>query len=310
MDSIKTAATLIAQGEIAAFPTETVYGLGANALDAAAVAKIFKAKGRPADNPLIVHVADEAMLAKVAKRITPVQRKLMEKFWPGPLTILFEKNDAVPDIVTAGLSRVAVRMPEHPIALSLIKEAGVPIAAPSANKSGRPSPTTAAHVLEDHPGMVVVDGGETGQGLESTVVAVDEEPRILRLGAITVEKLQEVIPGISINNKSSVPESPGQKYRHYAPDLPLRLFEHDQLDQMKRCAKKGTTVLCKNQFAAEFPDAKVIELGNTDEKMAHNIFAALRTPKEGTILVLGVPKKGIGRTIMDRLERAQNTQEQ
>jgi L-threonylcarbamoyladenylate synthase len=300
---IKQAARTIKGGGLVAFPTETVYGLGANALDGDAVRKIFKAKGRPADNPIIVHITDERMLRGVVRRVPKEARALMRRFWPGPLTVLFEKSDAVPDAVTAGLPTVAVRMPSHPVARALIKAAGVPIAAPSANRSGRPSPTTAAHVLQDFPRTMVLDGGPCAHGLESTVVSVDGTPRVLRLGAITLERIRRAVPGIALAGRASgIPVSPGMKYKHYAPSKPLLLFT--SLAKLRSYAKAHphAVVMCKDQYAKRFPNA--ILLGKTDEDVARNLFAALRTKRGTELLALGVRKSGHGRAIMDRLERA------
>lgn len=306
---IDTAAALIREGSVVAFPTETVYGLGADALDPDAVAKIFEMKGRPADNPLIVHVSDRSMLNRVVASIPPEAEPLMQRFWPGPLTIIMEKGDAVPGITTGGRGDVAIRMPDHPVALRLIAAAGVPIAAPSANRSGRPSPTSAAHVLEDFPGLMVIDGGETRHGLESTVISLAGTPALLRLGAVTLEQLREVIPGIEVRTKAAAgeaPQSPGQKYRHYAPSVPMRLFT--DIEALKEEARKhhDATILCKEGHVEELSglDARVISLGKDEEEFGRNIYAALRSTKEGILLVLGVERRGIGSAIMDRLERA------
>jgi L-threonylcarbamoyladenylate synthase len=200
---------------------------------------------------------------------------------------------------------VAVRMPDHPIAIALIKTAGTPIAAPSANKSGRPSPTKAAHVREDFRGIYILDHGETHHGIESTVVAVDGAPRVLRLGAVTLEQLREVIPNIKVQTKSSgAVASPGMKYKHYAPKLPLILFKPTKLPELKAYAKNPrTVVLCKEKYVKLFKNA--VNLGKTDEDVARNIYSALRAKRmRGTLLVLGIPKRGIGKAVMDRLERA------
>lgn len=299
---IRTAARMLKKGEVVAFPTETVYGLGANALDANAVAKVFLLKGRPADNPLIVHIGDDRMLATVAGSISPIAKRLMKRFWPGPLTIIFRKKSAVPSITTGGRADVAVRMPKHPVALRLIKEAGVPIAAPSANRSGRPSPTAAAHVLEDFPNLFVIDGGETQHGVESTVISLVGKPAILRLGAISVEEIREIIPAVAVKTRpvGNVAASPGQKYKHYAPSIPLYLFRN--ADTLKEHVKKDSVILCREQDLKRFTNA--VSLGKTNEEIAHNIYAALRTYKNGELLILGVPNKGLGRTVMDRLEKA------
>jgi len=305
--NLHEAARILKEGGIVAFPTETVYGLGANALDAEAIKKVFAAKGRSTDNPLIVHVCSSEQLHLVVRSISPLARKLMRKYWPGPLTIIFPASDALPIETTGGLTTVAVRMPAHDLALALIQEAGVPLAAPSANKSGRPSPTTWQHVRDDFPDIPLLEGEVTKHGLESTVVSVEGRPRILRQGALSLEELKKFVPGIVVGvQHPERAESPGLKYKHYAPDRPLRLFGPRQKKRMQMyCKGKDVVVLCQNKHVEDFPDAKVVPLGSTDEEMAQNLFSALRTrlpAKE--LVVLGVSKKGIGRTIMDRLERA------
>lgn len=221
---IKKAACLLKEGGLVAFPTETVYGLGANGLDPSALRKIFEAKGRPQDNPLILHVAELKDAFHLAEKVPSKARILMEEFWPGPLTLVLPKSRFVPPEVTAGLDTVAIRMPAHPLALALIREAGLPIAAPSANRSGYPSPTTASHVLDDLEGRIdaVLDGGPTGIGLESTVLDVSgERPVILRPGGVTEEDLRRVIGEVEldrgITDSGIAPKSPGMKYTHYSP---------------------------------------------------------------------------------------------
>jgi L-threonylcarbamoyladenylate synthase len=302
MDHIQKAAAIICGGGIVAFPTETIYGLGANAFDLSAVAKIYTTKGRPSDNPLIVHVSDMQMLRDVVREISHNAQSLIDAFWPGPLSILFEKNDRIPENVTR-LHTVAVRMPDHPIALSLIRTAGVPIAAPSANKSGNPSPTSIQHVKEDFPEVYILDGGESQHGVESTVVSVNP-PCVLRLGAVTLEDLQMIVPEMALaTNAADVPASPGMKYRHYAPKVPLILF-HNKEDLLQ-AAKSNDVIVCAEEYVAEFRNiAPVLSLGDTYESAAKNLFKILRTDKGERILVLGMEKKGLGRTIMDRLERA------
>lgn len=305
-DRFARAAERLRAGEIVGIPTETVYGLGANALDAGAVAKIFEAKGRPSDNPLIVHISDRAMLDRVVRSVPPVAEKLMQRFWPGALTIVFPKRAEVPDVVTGGLPTVAVRMPRHDLALALIRAAGVPIAAPSANPSGRPSPTTAAHVRRDFPRLLIVDGGRAEHGVESTVVAVDGTPRVLRVGAITLEQLREVIPGIKVAEHvdTAPPPSPGMKYRHYAPEVPLILFRPTKITELqKRAKERARVVLCRERYLPLFPRA--VSLGESDEEIAANLFDLLRRDWQAReLLVLGIPKRGLGRTVMDRLEKA------
>jgi L-threonylcarbamoyladenylate synthase len=325
---ISAAARTIRRGGVVAFPTETIYGLGANAFDDAACKKIYVLKGRPSDNPLIVHISDEAMLRSVVARIPAAARPLMNRFWPGPLTIIFPKGSRVAPTVSR-LATVAVRMPNHPVALALIDAAGVPIAAPSANKSGSPSPTTAQHVRDDFrnaSNLIILDGDDTKtpattrmtsrHGIESTVVAVDGTPRVLRLGAITLEQLQSVVPDIRIathkQQPEATPESPGMKYQHYAPKQPLHLFGPRQIAALKRCAKDTANcpdpvILCKDRFAKElarYSRHPIVSLGRTDDDVARNLFSALRTPHGKTLLVLGVARRGIGRSVMDRLERA------
>jgi L-threonylcarbamoyladenylate synthase len=293
--SLRAAAARLRRGELVAFPTETVYGLGANALDEKAVAKIFAAKGRPQDNPVIVHVSDLKMLRKVAEPPSPRAKALLARFWPGPLTLILPKKSSVPSSVTAGLDTVAVRMPQG-LARDLVRLAGVPIVAPSANVSGRPSPTTAAHVAEDFPDVYVLDGGPTAHGLESTVLALDP-PSVLREGAIPGDFLRRMIPGLRLpgarkraSGGDSPAVSPGTKYTHYAPARPLILF-----------LRKSSLL----SYAKAHPKALVLSLGSSPEEIGRNLFAALRTRRKGTeLLVLSVPRRGIGRAVMDRLVRA------
>jgi L-threonylcarbamoyladenylate synthase len=291
--SLRAAAARLRKGDLVAFPTETVYGLGANALDEEAVATIFAAKGRPQDNPVIVHVSDLKMLRRVIGLMPPLATRLAARFWPGPLTLILSKKSSIPSSVTAGLDTVAVRMPQG-LARDLIRLAGVPIAAPSANLSGRPSPTTAAHVAEDFPDVYVLDGGPTKHGLESTVVALSPHPVVLRQGALSEELLRKVIPGLKApparKNKRGVAVSPGTKYTHYAPSRPLILF------------LKESSLL---SYAKAHPKALVLSLGSSPEEIAKNLFAALRTRRRGTeLLALAVPRRGVGRAVMDRLTRA------
>lgn len=232
--SIKKAAAILRENGLVAFPTETVYGLGANALVEEAAEKIYAAKGRPSDNPLIVHIADTAAVYELAAQVPQKALMLMEAFWPGPLTIILPKKSIVPDGTTGGLNTVAIRMPSHPVALNLIRESGLYIAAPSANTSGRPSPTKACHVMEDMNGRIdmVLDGGSVGIGIESTIVDLTGDiPTILRPGFITVSMLQEIIGEVAIDraliepSPDIRPKAPGMKYTHYAPSGELTIVE-------------------------------------------------------------------------------------
>ena len=232
------AARLLRAGEVVAFPTETVYGLGANGMDAEASGKIYAAKGRPSDNPLILHIADFAQLDGIAKDISEDAWKIMKAFWPGPMTIVLNKKEEVPKETTGGLNTVAIRMPSHPVARELILKTGLPIAAPSANRSGRPSPTEASHVMEDMEGHIpmIIDGDKVGIGIESTIIDMTgDKPVILRPGYITPEMVDEVVSGVSIDPAilggpmaaGMKPKAPGMKYRHYAPAGDMWLVEGD-----------------------------------------------------------------------------------
>ena len=327
-EQIGEAAALLRSGQVVAFPTETVYGLGANALDPEAVARIFKAKGRPADNPLIVHIADP-MDADAIAEVPPPARMLMDAFWPGPLTLVMRKYDNIPSIVTAGLPTVAVRMPAHPVALSLIKTAGVPVAAPSANRSGRPSPTSAAHVAEDMEGRVplILDGGSCRVGIESTVLDVSESPfTLLRPGDVTVDMLEDIlgepvqIPGavLAALGEGQAPRSPGLKHTHYAPRAPVTVVTGTQehivahiLRQIPIYAEEGRTlgILSASETAGRYHGARVIPLGSrhAPREMARGLFSALRQMDAwgvDAILAEGIAPSGDGLAFMNRLLRA------
>lgn len=319
---IVEAAQLLKEGELVAFPTETVYGLGANALSDTAVSKIFTAKGRPADNPLIVHISNVGQLELLADGIPDKAVLLMGEFWPGPLTfILKQKQDTVSPLVTAGLETIAVRMPDHPIALALINAAGVPVAAPSANKSGTPSPTAAEHVLNDLGGFIagVVDGGQTGVGVESTVLdCTAETPVILRPGGLSKEDIEKVIGEVdedpALNNAGSAPKSPGMKYRHYAPAAPLFLVDGDkewvqELIDEKRSAGLKVGVLAPSESACFYRADKIAVCGSREDlkSVAHSLYQALRSfdGKSLDIIYSEVfPADGMGAAIMNRLEKA------
>ena len=320
------AGRVIRAGGLVAFPTETVYGLGANGLDGEAVEKIFEAKGRPADNPLILHVAKKSDVKQLWSHVPDNAKRLMDAFWPGPLTLIFVKSEIIPDEVTAGLDTVAVRMPEHKTALALIRAAGVPIAAPSANLSGRPSPTTAEHVLEDMDGKidVILDGGNCSVGVESTVLTLVGKPTILRPGGITREMLEQIIGPVEVSpavlrplKDDEIAESPGMKHRHYAPDAevvvavgsPRRIAsilcrEYEIEEAMgRRCVVLGTeqTRTCYNGMNCDI-------IGDRDDPttLCRELFSALRrwSGKVDVILAEGISETDQGLAYMNRLLRA------
>lgn len=314
--SIRRAAALLRAGELVAFPTETVYGLGADALNGEAAARIFAAKGRPADNPLIAHIAGESGLAVlIAGEPCACARKLMRAFWPGPMTLIFPKSPRVPREVTAGLDTVAVRMPSHPVARALIRAAQTPIAAPSANRSGRPSPTTAAHVLEDMEGRIplILDGGPCEVGLESTVVDVTgARPRILRPGGVTLEMLEGVVGVVDVDEgvlhqlqAGSQARSPGMKYKHYAPKGEVTIVTGpraaQEIARLYDAADGRAAILAFSQ--ADYGARRVYRLKNAPGEL----FAALRQLDEDgmeTIYAEDVPTAGVGLAVMNRLMRA------
>ena len=314
--SIRRAAALLCAGELVAFPTETVYGLGADALNGEAAARIFAAKGRPADNPLIAHIAGESGLAGlIAGEPCACARKLMRAFWPGPMTLIFPKSPRGPREVTAGLDTVAVRMPSHPVARALIRAAQTPIAAPSANRSGRPSPTTAAHVLEDMEGRIplILDGGPCEVGLESTVVDVTgARPRILRPGGVTLEMLEGVVGDVDVDEgvlhqlqAGSQARSPGMKYKHYAPKGEVTIVTGpraaQEIARLYDAADGRAAILAFSQ--ADYGARRVYRLKNAPGEL----FAALRQLDEDgmeTIYAEDVPTAGVGLAVMNRLMRA------
>lgn len=319
---ILQAAALLRANEVVAFPTETVYGLGANAASTAAVKKIFQAKGRPSDNPLIVHIADHNQLEEIAADIPRVAYTLIEQFWPGPLTlILKKKGNVICDEATAGLSTIAVRMPAHPVALALIQESSLPIAAPSANLSGRPSPTSAMHVLADLNGKIagVVDGGETGIGVESTVLdCTTEIPTILRPGGVTKEQLEQVIGRVNVDaallDEKQVPKSPGMKYAHYAPKSPLIIvdggpFFLQQLVDKQRALGKQVGILTTEERRHVYKADVVLACGERANlsTVANRLYDTLRAFDDTDVEIIyseSFPADGIGAAIMNRLKKA------
>ena len=325
--SLALASSLLRDGQLVAFPTETVYGLGADAFNSEAVLSIFAAKGRPADNPLIVHIADRAQLADIGE-VTPVAERLMDAFWPGPLTLLFRKKPAVPMAVTAGLDTVAVRMPSHPVAAELLRVSGVAVAAPSANRSGKPSPTTAAHVLEDMNGIIplILDGGDCDVGVESTVLDITgDRPCILRPGGVTKAMLEAVLGPVEVAGsvlrplgKDEKALSPGMRYKHYAPDGQVTLVEGepDAVVAAMRllCAEAAANghrccAMCFTEHMDALRAFAPHDIGAMDrpEETAHRLFATLRSLDEEKMDVIFsevVPPTGVGLAVMNRLGRA------
>lgn len=319
--SIIEAARLLNQQQVVAFPTETVYGLGADATDESAVQHIFEAKGRPADNPLIVHVANGDQVKELVPEIPPLARKLMDEFWPGPLTLVLQSNGTAASNVTAGLSTIGIRMPDHPLALALLRAAGKPLAAPSANRSGKPSPTTAQHVYQDLNGRIagILDGGPTGVGVESTVLdCTTEIPVILRPGGITKEDLEEILPQVMIDpalaDEKHQPKSPGMKYTHYAPEAPLWLIDGEdeffqrQLNQLMEDGQR-VGVIASDQLAEKLDYQLLIRCGsrNNLNQVAERLYGALREFKKADIDVIlceSFPETGVGAAIMNRLNKA------
>lgn len=314
--AIARAATRLRAGGLVAFPTETVYGLGANALDARAVANIYAVKHRPRFDPLIVHVADAVSAADYATGIDGRARRLMERFWPGPLTLVLPKRPVVPDIVTAGLDTVAVRQPAHPVALDLLRAARFPIAAPSANPFGYVSPTTAAHV-RDMLGPAldeIIDGGPCSVGVESTVLALDG-PRavLLRPGGVTLEQLESVIgkidtPSSSGDSARPDPRSPGTLPSHYAPRVPLVLLQPGQaVPRPAQGERVGLLTFAPRADAPGYAVTEHLSVNGDVIEAAANLFAALRrldAQDLQRVIVEPVPETGLGRAIMDRLRRA------
>ena len=321
------AGALVRAGQVVAFPTETVYGLGANALNPQAVAKIFAAKGRPQDNPLIVHIARKEDIDSLTTGLNANARKIMEHFMPGPLTIIVPKAEIIPDVTSAGLDTVGVRFPINKYAQEFILACGCPIAAPSANLSGRPSPTNAQDVLEDMQGKVagILDGGSCGVGLESTVVdTTSPVPTICRPGGVTYEMLTEVLGAVEIDpallgDKNFKPIAPGMKYRHYAPKEPVYLLEGNAVELLPALVGKAVAsglrvgVLCDAAMSAQLAQLKQQEgillscWGESREALAADLFYLLRDfdrTQPDVILAQGVSEDGIGLAIMNRLRKA------
>lgn len=331
--AINEAGAIIREGGLVAFPTETVYGLGANALDEQAAAKVYAAKGRPSDNPLIAHICNREMLVPLVKNIPETAKKLMDAFWPGPLTLIFEKSDIVPKGTTGGLDTVAVRYPDHPIAHSLIQAAGVSIAAPSANLSGKPSPTLGEHVIDDMNGRIdmIIDGGMVGMGLESTIIDVTVDPPVvLRPGFVTYEMAKGVVGQLDIDRailkkpeEGLKPKAPGMKYRHYAPAADYSIYRGEakkvadkiaMLANEKSNAGMNVGIITADQHMKLYEgklneNIRVVSLGDLDnlETIAGKLFQALRDfDKSGTQFIFGeaFSEDNIGWAIMNRLTKA------
>ncbi len=327
MEMIRKAGEIIRLGGLVAFPTETVYGLGGDALNADSSRKIYAAKGRPSDNPLIVHIANLEALFSIARTIPAVTFKLAERYWPGPLTMIFEKTDKVPSQTTGGLETVAVRMPSDRIARALIEASGGYIAAPSTNRSGRPSPTVAKYVIEDLDGRVdmIIDGGEARLGLESTIVDLTgEKPVILRPGYITKEMLEEILGSVEMDrtafeeNSSQPPKAPGMKYRHYAPRGNLTIVE-GELEQVRNFINRElrnsedqgsrTGVIATDETAGSYRASSIKSVGRRKDEVqiARRLFRILREFDDEGIEVIyseSFEGRGVGQAVMNRLLKA------
>lgn len=328
IDKVDEAVEILLHGGLVAFPTETVYGIGANSLNPEAVKKIFIAKGRPQDNPLILHIAKFEDLYKYVKEVPKNAEILMKEFWPGPLTMIFKKSEIVPTINTAGMDTVAIRMPSNKIAHTLLKRAGIPVSAPSANLSGKPSPTNASHVIHDLNGRVdmIIDGGRCDVGVESTVVDMtSERPTILRPGGITKEMIKDILGDILVDPivykkppKGLKPKAPGMKYKHYSPDAEVYIVKGDldnavkkiqELSELQLNNGKKVGIMATEQTREKYQKGEVIVVGDREkpETIARNLFNALREfDKRGIEIVYseGFGYDKIGLAIMNRLEKA------
>ena len=325
--ALREAGAILKNGGLVAFPTETVYGLGGNALDADAARRIYAAKGRPSDNPLIIHIAETDALEAVAESVPESARALAEAFWPGPMTLIVPRGSAVPHATTGGLETVAVRMPSHPVASELIREAGGFVAAPSANASGRPSPTTAQHVLEDLDGRIdmIIDAGPVQIGLESTIIdCTTNPPMILRPGYISREMIGKVTggvgvdPGIIAETADVRPKAPGMKYRHYAPKAEMNIVEGSAgpvAEMIRRLAREKMNagckvgILCSEESADAYPEGVVRSVGaaRDEETIARHLYDTLRAfDADGVDFIYSeafhTPR--IGPAIMNRLQKA------
>ncbi len=313
--AIELGAELIKAGEVVAFPTETVYGLGGNALDPTCVSKIYAAKGRPADNPLIVHISKIEDIYPLVSEFSERNKRVVEKFMPGPITLLFPKSDIVPSSVTAGLKTVGIRMPKSEIAREFIEKAGVPIAAPSANASTRVSPTTALHVYEDMKGRIplIIDGGDSEVGIESTVLDLTGDiPTILRPGAITPEMLAEVVGSVRTHKGEiiSTAPAPGMKYKHYAPTVPMVVAKDMEslLAEYDSKSKNGVDVvaLIRGQAAGMMGSRRFVNLGENDKEVCRNIYKTMRDIEKVCeyIICIDLGDNGLCKSVMNRVLKA------
>ena len=321
-EQYEEAAAIIREGGLLGIPTETVYGLGANALNETACRNIYIAKGRPQDNPLIIHVAEASWLDRYCKEIPKAAYKLAEAFWPGPLTMILPKKDLVPMATTGGLDTVGIRCPDHPITLEIIRRAGVPVAAPSGNLSGRPSPTSARHMVADMSGRIdgIVDGGPCGVGVESTIIDLTcTPPRLLRPGGLPMEKLEEILGTVDVDKavvsklaEGEKPKAPGMAYRHYAPKAPVTVVAGDgekSAAYIRSHLSQTAGVICFHEFVGQFPGQIVHDLGHEADlaEQARHVFDALRT-FDGTdvteIFAQCPDSKGLGLAVENRLKKA------
>ena len=319
---ISQAAQILKRGGLLGIPTETVYGLGANGLDPQAVENIFKAKGRPQDNPLILHIPDVGWLDRYCRNVPASAYDLANAFWPGPLTIILERKPIVPDVVTAGLETVGMRCPDHALCRKIIAAADVPVAAPSGNTSGRPSPTTAAHMLEDMEGKIdaIMEGGPCTVGVESTIIDLTcTPPRLLRPGGITLEQLREVLGAVEVDaavtrilKEGEKPRAPGMKYRHYAPQAPVTVITGDadkSADYIAAHAQPTDGIICFHEYVERFGSGPVMDLGPAADKeeQARHIFDALRHFDHTDVTAIWAQcpdSSGIGLAIANRLNKA------
>ena len=321
-NKIQQAAEIIKRGGLLGIPTETVYGLGANGLDVDAVRRIFEAKGRPQDNPLILHIPAVDWLSRYCEDIPQAAYTLARHFWPGPLTMILKRRDIVPDMVTAGLDTVGMRCPDHTVCRAIIAGADVPVAAPSGNTSGRPSPITAKHMLDDIDGKIdaIVDGGPCVVGVESTIIDLTlTPPRLLRPGGITLEQLRAVLGEVAVDDAvqrlleaGERPRAPGRKYRHYAPKAPVTVVKGNSergAAYIKEHVRPGSGVICFDEFAALFPQQLVRRLGMASDKaaQAQHVFDALRYFDDTDVTEIWAQcpdEGGLGLAIANRLNKA------